>query len=254
MSLLGSRPRVQAYWRASRAPRYSLLFALPLLLAYEALAASLPAATRGGLRNGADVLLQQLFVLLAGRDGPLIFWGIVIVGGLAFVVRDLRRHPGGLSVGVFGVMAVESAALAVACGVVVGTVTTRLLGALAIQNGAVTELGWPTRLMLSLGAGLYEELLFRVLLVGLLAWLARRVLGWLPFAAGAFAVVLGALIFSAFHYVGPYGDRLELFSFTYRMVAGLFFSALYVLRGFGITAWTHALYDVLVLIVVPASR
>jgi len=249
-----TRPGVQAYWRASRAPRYSLLFALPLLLTYEVLAATLPDSARTGLRNGADVMLQRLFVLAAGQNGPLIFWGILIVGGLAVVVRDLRRHPGGLAARVFALMFVEAAILAVACGLVVGTVTTRLLGALAIQNGTVAALGWPTRVMLSLGAGLYEELLFRVLLVGVLAFAARRVFGWLPLASGTLATLLGAAIFSAFHYVGPYGDQLELFSFTYRMVAGLFFSALYLLRGFGITAWTHALYDVLVLVLLPAGR
>ena len=134
--------------------------------------------------------------------------------------------------------------------VVVGTITTRLLGALALQAPPVQVLDWPTRLMLSLGAGLYEELFFRVVLVSLLAWSARRLLGWRPFAAGAFAVVIGALLFAAFHYVGPYGDQLQVFSFTFRTIAGLFFSALYLLRGFGITAWTHALYDVLVLLVV----
>jgi hypothetical protein len=83
-----------------------------------------------------------------------------------------------------------------------------------------------------------------VILVSGLAWLARRVFGWGPVATGIFAVVLGALIFSAFHYIGPYGDSLELGSFMFRTVAGLLFSGLYVLRGFGITAWTHALYDV----------
>jgi hypothetical protein len=98
--------------------------------------------------------------------------------------------------------------------------------------------------MLSLGAGLYEELLFRVLLVTALAWGARRLFGWTPRAAGTLAVVVSALAFSAFHYVGAYGDPFTLASFTFRALAGLAFSALYVLRGFGITAWTHALYDV----------
>ena len=98
--------------------------------------------------------------------------------------------------------------------------------------------------MISLGAGIYEELLFRVLLVGCLAWAARRLFGWSAGAAGVFATVVGALIFSAFHYIGPYGDHLELASFTFRAIAGVMFSALYLLRGFGITAWTHALYDV----------
>jgi len=61
-----------------------------------------------------------------------------------------------------------------------------------------------------------------------------------------FATTVGALIFSAFHYVGPYGDRLALPSFTFRVIAGVLFSGLYLTRGFGITDWTHALYDVLV--------
>ena len=73
-------------------------------------------------------------------------------------------------------------------------------------------------------------------------------LGWSPLAAGSAATLLGAAIFSAFHYIGPYGDRLQLYSFLFRLIAGLFFSALYLLRGFGITAWTHALYDVSLLL------
>ena len=103
--------------------------------------------------------------------------------------------------------------------------------------------------MLSLGAGLYEELLFRVLLVTLLAGAGVHLLGFRRAVAGAWAAVLGALIFSAVHYLGPFGDRLELYSFTFRFLGGLFFSALYLLRGFGITAWTHALYDVFLLVV-----
>ena len=78
-----------------------------------------------------------------------------------------------------------------------------------------------------------------------LALLARRVFGWRPLAAGVFAAVLGALIFSLFHYIGPYGDDLTVGSFTFRAIAGLLFSGLYLLRGFGIAAWSHALYDVI---------
>jgi hypothetical protein len=61
---------------------------------------------------------------------------------------------------------------------------------------------------------------------------------------GVLAVVIGALVFATFHYIGPYGEPVELGSFTFRVVAGVLFSGLYLLRGFGITAWTHALYDV----------
>jgi len=74
------------------------------------------------------------------------------------------------------------------------------------------------------------------------------VFGFRPLLANTFAVAVGALIFSAFHYIGAYGDPFRLDSFVFRAIAGVAFSALYVFRGFGITAWTHALYDVLVLV------
>jgi hypothetical protein len=135
--------------------------------------------------------------------------------------------------------------------VVTGSLTSLLLPGLVTRAPAFglrieTLADWslPTQLMISLGAGIYEELLFRVILVSALAWLARRVFRWNVTSSAAFAVLVGALIFSAFHYIGPYGDRLELGSFTFRAVAGVLFSGLYLLRGFGITAWTHALYDV----------
>ena len=239
-----------AYWQASRAPRYSLLFALPLLLLYQVLAASVPAGPRGGVRNGADVLLQNIFVWLAGSRGPLLFMFCVIGGGLWLVAKDMRANGRRLSAPVFATMLAEAVGLALVFGIVVGGLTAALLGAplpLAAPAPA-QELDRGTILMLSIGAGIYEELLFRVVLVGALAWVAHRVVGWRAPVAGAVATVGGALLFSAFHYIGPYGDALELYSFVFRTIAGLFFSALYLLRGFGITAWTHALYDVFLLV------
>src|SRR5262249_26771922 len=114
--------------------------------------------------------------------------------------------------------------------------------------GSQDTLARSTLLMLSLGAGIYEELLFRVVLVGLLAWGGAKLLGWRPLVAGSFATIVGALIFSAFHYIGPHGDLLHVYSFVFRALAGFFFRGLYLVRGFGITAWTHALYDVFLLL------
>jgi hypothetical protein len=237
-------PAAPSYWRDTRAPRYSLLFALPLLVAYEGLAFLLSGDAISGVRNGADVLLKSAFLWLGGRDGILVF-GLLLVGVASIRVwRDLRR--GGTITGRYFVgMVAESVVYALLFGLVVGTLTGLILRAASpLSAGPMAGLGLSTQLMISLGAGLYEELLFRVVLVTLLARLARVGLGWNPGASGVFAVILGALIFSAFHYVGPYGDPLKLDSFMFRAVAGVLFSALYLLRGFGITAWTHALYDV----------
>src|SRR5256885_11652373 len=93
-----------SYWQASRAPRYSLLFALPLLAFYQILAVLLSTGPRS-IRNGADVILQGLFVAVAGRWGPLLFMICLIGGGLWLVAPRMRgprpRPPGP---GVFGVV------------------------------------------------------------------------------------------------------------------------------------------------------
>jgi len=239
------------YWDTSRSPRYSLLFALPLLILYEEFVALLSHGPMGGVRNGADVLLQQAVYAIAGRYEPIVF-GVALLGiGGFLVVRDIRQHRGPLRWTTFAVMLVESIALAAVFGAVVGTITANLLhltGYLALRDGgAIEHSPLATRVMLSLGAGIYEELLFRVIIAGALDVAAQRVLGWRRWMAGVFAVVVSATVFSASHYIGPYGDPFRVESFVYRLIGGMVFSALYLTRGFGITAWTHALYDLLVL-------
>src|SRR5213083_1956667 len=224
---------MNTYRQASRAPRYSLLFALPLLIVYQILAALAPVAPGGmSVRNGADVILQSVFFWLAGAWGPRLFLLCLIGVGAWLIARDVRSHPGRLTPAILGgaLLGAPPPAMAIAAGI------------------SAQQLSRWTLLMLSLGAGIYEELLFRVVLVGLIAWAGTKLFGWRPLVAGVAATVLGALIFSAFHYIGPYGDRLDVYSFVFRTIAGLFFSGLYLLRGFGITAWTHALYDVLLLL------
>jgi len=242
-----------SYWAASRAPRYSLVFVIPLFLVYEALAAAL-AGTPGvaSVRNAADVLLKSPFLAFVGPRGSMAFFALVIGVCVYLIARDITRSRNRLEPRVFALMLGESAVLGLLLGAVVGALTQRLLGglALSLQTGTVplAAMPWTAKLMLSLGAGLYEELLFRVLLVGGLAAGLRWLLG-IRWVSGVVAAVVGALLFSLFHYIGQYGDPFDVTSFTYRAVAGLAFSGLYLTRGFGITAWTHALYDVYVLII-----
>ena len=232
------------YWNASRQPRYSLLFALPLLLLYEALSALLSATDMSTVRNGADVLLKMVFVMFGGRTGLTVF--SVLLAGTAFwlIWRDRRQHPGPLSPRVFLVMLIESLVYAAIFGTVVSVLTGLLLRTPAnLSQGGVASLTLPVQLVVSLGAGIYEELAFRVLLVsGFLA--IGRAIGWPRPVVVISAILASAIVFSAFHYIGAMGDQFTVASFTFRAVAGVLLSGLYVLRGFGIAAWTHALYDV----------
>ena len=242
-------PMMKDYLNDSRAPRYSVLMALPLLLLYEGLSFALNGSSYAGVRNGADVILKSVFLSLGGTRGLLVFELILLGTGAFLVWRDRRANRGPLVGRTFVLMMMESAVYAVLFGLVVGKLTALVLGVPARLQIGGGKLDLPTQLVTSLGAGIYEELLFRFLLTGGLVKLFMTLSSAGRTSASAAAVVLSALIFSGFHYVGSLGDTFTLQSFVFRAIAGLVFSGLFVTRGIGITAWTHALYDVMLTVV-----
>lgn len=227
----------ETYWSLSRTPLTSLVFSLPLVVAYEGGVLFLGRSTP---RNGADVWLRHLLDGL-GFGSYFLLPLIMAIGLLAWhhVEHDRWRVSPALLAG----MAAECllwAFLLVSLG--------RLQEALWPLQVAAADHGlegpW-ARIVGSCGAGLYEEVLFRLMLLPAGLWLARKA-GCGPLAASAWGVLLTSLLFSAAHYVGPLGDSFDVYSFTFRLLAGMFFAILFLSRGFGIAAGTHALYDVIV--------
>lgn len=233
------------YLRLTRTHTYSLLFAIPLLLLYEAGAAMIASEGEPSLRNGADVLLRTLLAAVGVR-GTVAFSAVLVGAAGVLILAEQRRRRVRLRAAPFVGMTLESVVYALALGVVVGTATQWVVQGIPVRLAAqegVAALPLREAIVLSLGAGIYEELLFRVLLVGGLFGIFRSS-GLARGQAGTFSALLAALLFSAFHYVGPYGDPWEVPSFVFRFLAGLAFSVLFLVRGFGIAAWSHALYDV----------
>jgi hypothetical protein len=96
-----------------------------------------------------------------------------------------------------------------------------------------------------LGAGVYEEALFRLALIPALFG-AMRLLQTPSVLAGTLAVTGSALLFSIAHHAGAPGEAFTWFAFIFRWLAGVFFAWVFVVRGFGIVVGTHAAYDILV--------
>jgi membrane protease YdiL (CAAX protease family) len=250
------RPRPDSslgtYFRVTRGPWYGFLFALPVLLTYEALQLLLP----GDVINGADAILTRTlmpFLAAMGQSRDHLLLVLILVGGFwCWNAHRVRFRDGGgtLKPGYFGMMLVESVIYAFFFGYAVNQIIAALMpGLLQLQiPGAGNASPSPLfKLFMALGAGIYEELLFRVIVMGGLAMLLIKgfrtgsVLGW------SIAALFSSFVFSLIHYVGPYGDPFSLQSFTFRFIAGALLAALYGLRGFGVAVWTHALYDVLVM-------
>ena len=100
---------------------------------------------------------------------------------------------------------------------------------------------------LAVGAGIYEEFLFRVLLIAGIASILGFIFQWRKKIQKWVAMVIAAFIFSSFHFIGDYGDFFSFDIFMIRFFAGTLLGVLYFLRGFGIVAWSHSIYDLIVL-------
>ncbi len=227
----------EGYWAESRRPLASLVFIAPLLLAYETGVLILgPHA----VRNGADAWLRQLLDLIGFGQYfllPLLTTGTLL--GWHYVTRQPWRLSRGLFWGMVGeclLLAFCLRLLSQLQGILVQTMMEPI--GLSISHAMAVVVGF-------LGAGIYEELLFRLILLSLAVWGLKH-LGLGPGPRMAAAVLLTSLLFAAAHYVGQHGEPLDGYSFLFRFLAGGFFSILFVCRGFGIAAGTHAGYDILV--------
>ena len=96
-----------------------------------------------------------------------------------------------------------------------------------------------------LGAGLYEEALFRLTLMPTFFY-GLRLLQTPVIAANTLAVTGSALLFSLAHHAGSPGEAFTWYAFIFRWMAGVFFAWVFVIRGFGIAVGTHTAYDILV--------
>jgi membrane protease YdiL (CAAX protease family) len=157
-----------------------------------------------------------------------------------------------------GLMLLEAALLAVPL-IVFG----RLLNKLAIEPAQLiamqlssspgpapgSTLEW---LAMSIGAGLYEELVFRMLIIALLHALLVDVIGAGHRTGTAIAIAVSAILFIMYHWVGgPPQDSIVSIANLFYLAAGVYFGLIYVVRGFGIVAATHALYDIAIAVALP---
>jgi hypothetical protein len=230
------------YWSRTRRPLTCLVFLAPLLAAYEAGVQWLGGRDADAIRNGADYWMRNALESL-GLNSPWLLPGMIVVGLLVWHIA--RQETWRVSPSVLGGMLAESLLFAFAL-VVVGQLEDSAMRHL--RAGVPAALA-PERLaplaVMYVGAGVYEEVLFRLCLLPLCYGLFRAGgLGHRP--ATALAIVATSLAFSLAHYVGPAGESFRLFTFWFRTLAGLFFAALFVLRGFGITVGAHATYDLIV--------
>jgi hypothetical protein len=221
----------------------SLVLVFPLFLIYQVgVLFTLP------MLNGADFLTVFLFRHLGLTTSAYLGYTALVAVAFAIGVVFLRRRykfDPRLVVPVF----IESAIYALTMGSLIVFVMVRVFGISPRLSGGVAGQGLLTRVVMSFGAGVYEETVFRLgLMAGLTALLERGV-GMRRWIAALLGLGLSSALFSAMHHIPPYGDPFTLGVFTFRVLAGACFGLLFWFRGFAVAVYTHALYDLYVLIV-----
>jgi hypothetical protein len=240
MSAKSQPSEAERFLREGSGPWADLALTLPVFVGYHLGVVFLP------VRNAADVVTRELVSM--AENNLLAYAGLTLGIGAVFVGVLLmlgRAHT--LRASRFLFVGLEGIVYAIAMRLAGQYVVTKL----ALLAGPPVE-GQFSSVVMSLGAGFYEEVAFRVGLFGLGLRLVRALLGpMLPLKRTLLSVawaVLTALAFSGWHYVGELGDPFELRSFVFRWVCGLAFTLIYAFRGFAPAVWTHTLYDAWVLV------
>ena len=233
------------YLTVSKSPLYSFIFTLPLFLLYEVGIFLISSRDIDQLRNGADVLMRQVLESF-GIYGMYGFGGTFLIGFLiAFIRQKKNLRTSEIKSRFLLIMFFESISWATLLVIMMIKIPTFL--SLSNEDHLIQQV------VLAIGAGIYEEFVFRVLLISGLAILFGLIFNWGEFGKTFLSVIISSAIFSIFHFFGSYGDTFSFPLFFVRFFAGIFLAMIYIFRGFGITAYAHSIYDLFVLVYITTN-
>lgn len=231
-----------AYLEQSRVPLAALLFLLPLLVAYEAVVFI-------AMRSPSGLVVPDAhrWILTLSDAFGLGAAGLVLPGVLVVVVllawHAAERKPWRTEPTTIGLMWSESIVLAIP--LLVFSQAVLRIGAPMAAGVSFDSLPIASRISISVGAGIYEELLFRLGMIGILLVVLEDLMKVARPRATACAVALSALAFMAYHPLRDAGGAIVAGRVVFFLAAGVYFGVLFVARGFGIAVGAHAFYDIL---------
>jgi hypothetical protein len=202
----------------------SLVLIFPLLLAYEL------GVVLFGAVNGVDVVTRALYAICGGRTGFLLVHAAFAIAFLVWIRASARWSS--LRAPVVVPVVLESAIYACALVTIIGFALHRLLG-LGVTGHEVVA---------ALGAGVHEELVFRLGLLCALVSLLRPI----GRPALPFALVGSAVAFALAHHAGVHGEPFSTSVFVCRVIAGCAFGAIFWWRSLAHAVYAHVLYDLLI--------
>lgn len=236
-----------SYFAISMRPLHILAFLMPVVVLYELGTMGVFGPTSDGLE--AHQMLVRFFDLFGVVGLHLPALALIT---MLLIQHVLSRDPLNFSPMVWLKMLAESAFLTVPLIVMVMLLKPAGGGGMAIMASGADP-SQTSQIMLALGAGLYEEMLFRLVLITMIHFLVSDVLGFSETKGFLVGLFVSAIAFAWHHdkifaLDGSLDFRMAFFYF----LAGMYFGILYLMRGLGIAVGVHLLYDLLALVVIPS--
>lgn len=230
-------PNWRTYLHESRSYYYSLFLILPIVVVYELGTVTLFSNKPYELRNAADALLR--FILDQIGINPGYYFSFIMVLALSVVLglgvwREVRQPLNSL---IFPMIFFES--FGWGFGLFFG-----LQFLAKIMLSLPNDHTWLVQVNLALGAGLYEELIFRVILIAAITFILKRGFHWRSVTAGWVGLFGAAVIFAGFHL---FTEVFKWPIFIQRFAGGSLLGILYLRRGYGITVYSHIFYNLIIL-------
>ncbi len=234
----------EGYLAESRSFALSIISILPLVILYHwgIVKSDSP------VRNAAQAWLDGPLRLVGLEAAHLLNIALILaLGAVLWRSRTTRAVNLLIVVAMVGEAAFYAALLFKGGPAIAGLVDERTSG-VVFAAGFRLSPARGTSLMLGLGAGVYEELVFRLGLIGGGTWVLRRVCRWSRAWSVVATVVVSSVLFALAHNVGPLGEDLDRYSFVFRTVCGALLGAVFLVRGLGVAVWTHSIYNALVIL------
>lgn len=224
---------LSGYFQRSELPLYALVFLLPAMILFEI----------GISFHPADPIafhILQLFFNQLGATGRFI--PLLSIVAILLTWHIARKDPWKIDMETLWGMLVESVLLALpllALGIAVARwhIHIPLQAHFHISSDNV---------ILSVGAGIYEEFVFRLALMTLVSIVTLDLLRIPKSLSNLLMVSTSAVLFSLYHYLGA--EQFQMQSFVFRASAGIYFAMLFLTRGFGVTCGCHIAYDIAIVL------
>jgi hypothetical protein len=235
----------QRYGYVTQRPWPSLIFVLPMLLIFEIGSYWRQSTGASGSSGLVAPYLIEWLVNSFSKTGTAYPHLLAMAPGLLVIAillawHIVARHPWTFDINVLPGMLGES---------IIWTIPlfmfNRVLQQADLAGGVPNRGEWVDSIIRSFGAGIYEELVFRLICITILVILLIDVMRLPRSAAAVFIMLFSSALFAAQHHPPLGAEPFTMRNFMFRTAAGLYLSGIFAFRGFGIAAGCHSFYNVI---------